>query len=173
MNYLQVQNMAHLYALQNHDPGEVAFVIDENKMMMWDEAKGWVEMSDEAKAKEFNTGITLYDVNKNLVNNLEPLSKEMIQQKDELLKMYFKNTKNNHHMLLCSDYKYYTIFTHSMLVVKDFASTILEVVEELGTIYSIDITTDGAIEFWIKPFGESSPFAFYLFPYDAGVVYYG
>ena len=36
-----------------------------------------------------------------------------------------------------------------------------------------EINEDDVIEIWIKPVGEESPLAFYLFPYENGVVYYG
>ena len=164
--------MAHLYTLQNHEPGEIAFVAKENKMMIWDEEKGWTEFAP--TDKDFNTGLTLYDVNKILINNMNPLTKEILQQKENLLNNYFKNANNNYHMLLCKDYNYYTIFAHNFLTVKpDFANAVLSIVEELGPVYSVDATGDGAIEIWIKPEGESNPYAFYLFPYDSGVVYYG
>ena len=164
--------MAHLYAIQNHEPGEIAFVTKENKMMIWDEEKGWIEFAP--TDKDFNTGLTLYDVNKNLINSMEPLTKEILQQKENLLNNYFKNANNNYHMLLCRDYNYYTLFAHNFLTVKpDFVSAVLGIVEELGPVYSVDATDDGAIEIWIKPKGENNPYAFYLFPYDSGVVYYG
>ena len=54
-----------------------------------------------------------------------------------------------------------------------FGKALITIISELGEIYSIEQLQDGAIEIWIKPFGEESPYAFYLFPYDAGVVYYG
>jgi hypothetical protein len=43
----------------------------------------------------------------------------------------------------------------------------------LGTVYSIENKDDHAIEIWIKPVEEETPYAFYLFPYENGVVYYG
>ena len=54
-----------------------------------------------------------------------------------------------------------------------FAEAVITIITELGEVYSIDCLDDGGIEIWIKPTGEESPYAFYLFPYDAGVVYYG
>ena len=77
-------------------------------------------------------------------------------------------------MLLCRDFNYYTIFNYdSMLSFPDFSSAVCTIITELGDVYSIDLLEDGAMEIWIKPTGEESPYAFYLFPYDAGVVYYG
>jgi hypothetical protein len=77
-------------------------------------------------------------------------------------------------MLLCKDYNYYTIFSYSLMPsFQTFGEAVCTIISELGSVYSIEQLEDGAIEIWIKPNGEESPYAFYLFPYDAGVVYYG
>jgi hypothetical protein len=54
-----------------------------------------------------------------------------------------------------------------------FADNVYNIINTLGSVYSVEQLIDGAVEIWIKPNGEESPYAFYLFPYDAGVVYYG
>ena len=77
-------------------------------------------------------------------------------------------------MLLCKDFNYYTIFTKDDILGSSlFAETVIMILTELGKIYSIEQLEDGAMEIWVKPKGEENPYAFYLFPYDAGVVYYG
>jgi hypothetical protein len=92
----------------------------------------------------------------------------------EMILTYFQKTENAFHMLLCKDYNYYTIFAPDDNIIADFAVEVLDIVGQLGAVYSISPTeSDNAIEIWIKPFGEDNPYAFYLFPYDAGVVYYG
>ena len=54
----------------------------------------------------------------------------------------------------------------------NLSDAVLTIAFELGDVYSVEETGDGAIEIWIKPTGEEEPYAFYLFSYDAGVVYY-
>lgn len=91
-----------------------------------------------------------------------------------LIKEYYDKANNTYHMLLCKDFSYYTIFNYdSMLSFPDFPSAVCTIITELGEVYSIELLEDGAMEIWIKPTGEENPYAFYLFPYDAGVVYYG
>ena len=86
---------------------------------------------------------------------------------------YYHKSDNSFHMLLCKDYNYYTIFAPDDIVILDFIAAVYDIIVNLGAVYSIENTEDGAIEIWIKPEGEEMPYAFYLFPYDAGVVYYG
>lgn len=86
-----------------------------------------------------------------------------------------RTSMNTHYMLLCKEYNYYTIFEcDSMLNMPTFGAAVCEIVSNIGEVYSIDLTeNEDAIEIWIKPEGKESPMAFYLFPYDSGVVYYG
>lgn len=165
-----VENMAHLHAVQNHIPGELAYVKENSKIFMWDEEHGWVEVDVENKGLDFN----LYDLNKNVINQLEPMTHNDVAMKMKGIMEYYYDTNNVYHMLLCRDFNYYTIFNHdSMLTFPDFAGAVCTIITELGDVYSIEKTEDGAMEIWIKPEGEEMPYAFYLFPYDAGVVYYG
>jgi hypothetical protein len=117
--------------------------------------------------------LNLYDLNKSVINQLEPMTPDEIIDNLNLIEEYYHKSKNNFHMLLCKDYNYYTIFAFDDIITIEFTATVYDIIISLGTIYSIENTEDGAIEIWIKPEGEEMPYAFYLFPYDAGVVYYG
>ena len=117
--------------------------------------------------------LNLYDLNKSVINQLEPMTLDEIIDKLNLIGEYYHKSDNSFHMLLCKDYNYYTIFAPDDIVILDFIASVYDIIVNLGTIYSIENTEDGAIEIWIKPEGEEMPYAFYLFPYDAGVVYYG
>ena len=168
--YLVVQNKAQLFALQNHEPGEMALCSDTNEIYCWDEKTGWSLINVEGKGLELN----LYDLNKNIIEQLNPLTTNEVSMKMGLINEYYQKANNTYHMLLCRDFNYYTIFNYdSMLTFPDFAGAVCTIITELGDVYSIELLEDGAMEIWIKPIGEESPYAFYLFPYDAGVVYYG
>lgn len=86
-----------------------------------------------------------------------------------------KASMNIHYMLLCKEYNYYTIFeSDSMLNMPTLGAAVCEIISNIGDVYSIGPTENkDAIEIWIKPEGKEDAMAFYLFPYDAGVVYYG
>ena len=117
--------------------------------------------------------LNLYDLNKSVINQLNPMTSDEIIDNLNLIEEYYHKSDNSFHMLLCKDYNYYTIFAPNDIITIEFTATVYDIIVNLGTIYSIENTEDGAIEIWIKPEGEEMPYAFYLFPYDAGVVYYG
>lgn len=117
--------------------------------------------------------LNLYDLNKSVINQLEPMTPDEIIDNLNLIEEYYHKFDNSFHMLLCKDYNYYTVFAPNDIITIEFTATVYDIIVSLGTIYSIENTEDGAIEIWIKPEGEEMPYAFYLFPYDAGVVYYG
>lgn len=132
-------------------------------------------MNQNLENKE-NSGLelNLYDLNKSIISQMTPLSISEINATREMIINYYNNSGNIYHMLLCRDYNYYTIFTHDhMKTFPDFSGAIATIITELGDVYSIEEADGGALEIWIKPDGEEMPYAFYLFPYDAGVVYYG
>ena len=116
--------------------------------------------------------LNLYDLNKNLVNQLKPLTKEEIFNKEKDFINLHKRFSNKHYMLLCKEYSYYTIFEEERIIMnKPFSDTVIEIITTLGDIYSIEPTENNdAIEIWIKPDEEEMPMVFYLFPYDTGVV---
>jgi hypothetical protein len=117
--------------------------------------------------------LNLYDLNKSVINQLNPMTPDEIIDNLNLIEEYYHKSDNSFHMLLCKDYNYYTIFAPDDIITIEFTATVYDIIVNIGTIYSIENTEDGAIEIWIKPEGEEMPYAFYLFPYDAGVVYYG
>ena len=148
----------------------MAMCVDTKEVFIWDEEKGWIQIDVLNKGLELN----LYELNKNIVDQLDPLTPDEITMKMGLIGEYYQNANNTYHMLLCKDFNYYTIFNYdSMLSFPDFPGAVCTIITELGEVYSIELLDDGAMEIWIKPAGEESPYAFYLFPYDAGVVYYG
>lgn len=123
-----------------------------------------------------NEGISLnlYDLNKSIINQLTPLTNSEIASKMDIINKLHNTAMNKHYMLLCKDYNYYTIFEcDSMLNMPTFSAAVCEIVSNIGEVFSIEPTEDGAIEIWARPDGEESALAFYLFAYDAGVVYYG
>lgn len=168
---LIVPTVAALYALQNHIEGECVYCEEDKKVYCWSEYDGWGPINFENKGVSMN----LYDLNKSIVNQLTPMTNQDIQKKIELFEELKATSMNLHYMLLCKDYNYYTIFEDdSMLNMPNFGVAVSEIITNLGKVISIDFTeTKDAIEIWIIPEGEESAFAFYLFPYDAGVVYYG
>ena len=162
----------------NLEIGTVAYSQEDQNFFMYN-GTDWdpVEINFGNEEEEINTGLTLYDLNKSIVSQLKPMTIEEIQAKEDVFKSYKEKSGNDYHMLLCKDYSYYTIFKFNMASeFKSFGEAVITIITELGDVYGIEEQNDGAIEIWIKPnYDEDveTPYAFYLFPYDAGVVYYG
>ena len=119
--------------------------------------------------------MNLYDLNKSIVNQLTPLTVNEIGAKMDLFNSFNQDCNVLHYMLLCKEFNYYTVFEFDpMTSMPTFGAAICTIISELGEVYSAEYTEDkSAIEIWIKPNGEESALAFYLFPYESGVVYYG
>ena len=136
----------------------------------------WEEVKTENKGLEMK----LYDLNKNIMSQMPPLTKKEIKNKcKEILKDYQEKTPNTYYMLLCKEYNYYTLFVNDGITVcttighDNLPATLRDIVSELGEVYSIEPTEDKyAIEIWIKPHDVEEPLAFYFFNYQQGVVYY-
>lgn len=167
-SHITVKNLSHLYTIQNHEEGEMAYVEDIKKIYTW-QSDDWQEVDVENKGLKLN----LYELNKNVISQLKPMLSQEIQKKGQtdIFEFFNATVPNTHYMLLCREFNYYTIFESSSDGEMNFVDSVLDIVKSLGPIYSID-KADGAIEFWIKPEGADEPMVFILFPYDAGVIYY-
>lgn len=134
-------------------------------------------MEEKEKETSFELG-TLYDMNKNLIQNSEKaLSQGMLNSKKEEIKNFLKKTNNEYYMLLCHERRDYTLFdlgyeiynTHKEKCQKTVDVLIDECLQNRGEIRGIDITKDKqAIEIWISI--EDDSYAYYFFPYDKGVI---
>ena len=169
--YCIVPTISALNALQNHIEGECVFCEEDNKIYSWQENDGWGPIDIENKGISLN----LYELNKTVVSQLPVMTEGDIAFKMTVIENLHNSSMNNHYMLLCKEYNYYTIFEcDSMLNMPTFGAAVCEIISNIGEVYSIDLTEDESpIEIWIKPKEEENAMAFYLFPYDAGVVYYG
>ena len=166
-----VPTLSALQALQNHTEGEYVFCEEDGKIYSWQKDDGWSPIDVQNKGISMN----LYELNKTIINQLPPLTSSEIAVRMDVIHKLHNENMNNHYMLLCKEYNYYTIFeSDTMLNIPTFGAAVCEIISNIGDVFSIDATEDGtAIEIWIKPDEQESAFVFYLFPYDAGVVYYG
>lgn len=131
-------------------------------------------MNEEKLEKEISLG-TLYDVNKNLVQNAEKeLTEGIINSKKEVVKNFISKTSNHYYMLLCNEKRDYTIFnlkdTSSKDNIYEMVNILVdECLKNRGEIRGIDITkSQDAIEIWLSI--EEEAFAYYFFPYDAAII---
>ena len=122
---------------------------------------------------ESSLGVTMYDLNKQLISQLPILDKDAIVTARKEVQQFIDETKNNYYMLLAREQNYYTLFN----IIDNPLGSHVPVVDELwgcveymGEIKAVD-RNNGAIEFWAQPTEENSePIFMMFFPYDAGVI---
>ena len=125
-------------------------------------------------------GMTLYDMNKNLMENAKSLKGKAFSNKvDKIIRPYFtdKCKDSQYFMLLSNDRRYYTVFNLCMGKyfyedkVNDITEELSSLIRELGDVLSIDKTDDNiALEIWIRAVDEEQVYCHYLFPFDNGVI---
>jgi hypothetical protein len=174
MQSIVLKTVEELHTTTNLEPGTVAYVEDDKCIKVWNGEK-WENALTDGNGVSLN----LYDLNRQLINQLDPLTEAELTACKMILIDYYKQAHNNYHMLLCKDYNYYTLFAlpnhneFNEMSAPAFADNVYNIINTLGSVYSVEQLIDGAVEIWIKPNEEEMPYAFYLFGYDRGVVYYG
>lgn len=147
--------------------GELAETSDDNKKWVYDsEAQEWKEY--EAAGVQ----MSLYDMNKQLIAQLPPM--EGIDKQKEILANFYTGFADKHFMLLCRELNYFTLFEWEPEAenADKFENLVLECVHDIGIIHDMQYVNDStAVEIWVMTPAEEMV-CMYLFPYDAGVVYY-
>ena len=118
--------------------------------------------------KEVDTGLTMYEINKNLMKEdkpLDPIAINIAVKKaaDGVLASFKK-----YWMLLCRERNDYTVFivNGSNNLEKELKETLLN----RGYLLSIDKQEDGNFEIWIRDSITEENFVYYLFDYTFGIV---
>lgn len=133
---------------------------------------------DEGFKRTVDTGLTMYDANKQIMNQLieqgeehplNPMEQAAIQKKIE---DWFNMVCDNYAMLLCHERRDYTLFSMyrnsgnknpPAMAAKEF----MALINERGTVYSIE-EEGQAWEIWIGI--DKILYVYYLFRYDEGVI---
>ena len=119
-----------------------------------------------------DASIELYELNRSIIEQQGPLSKEALPEKMILLKEFVEDTKNDFYMLYGKEIGYFTLFMKERIC--DFETidyAITECLMHVGPIHSIELTANkDAIEIWVKDTERNLQTCMYLFPYDDGIV---
>lgn len=170
MNYIQVKTKEELLNLpQKFEIGAVAQCEEPNSIFYYTD-KGWKEAEGAELKEGEGLSLGLYDFNKALVAQLPLLTKEELKKYSEELDKYYDATKAEYYMLLCHDYRYYTLLHHNPKCNEDtFGNTVIDCLNNAADIISLNYEKDQkAYEIWVRINEEI--YAFYLFEYDRGVV---
>ena len=116
----------------------------------------------------------LYDFNKSAMSQFKPMdmiafNKATLDIAQEMRKAAEENDRH-YWMLLCHERRDYTLFN---IIAAELANSIVNelrpTLSNRGTIIDIEKQEDGAYEIWVRD-NEKENFAYYLFPYDNGVI---
>ena len=149
--------------------GQTVYNESDGKVYRWDPIENWQYIPEDSNT---TFAMTAYDLNKQIIGQLQILDVEEIAKKKQMIYNFCENTQNRFYMLLCRELNYYTVFYRNPdLGVEYIADVVKECADTLGEIKVIDPTEDGmAIEIWVtNPNWEDSTHALYFFPYDGGV----
>lgn len=182
-----------LYTDEKFQDGDIVYALDTEKFYLYTEKNGWLHLSnfsedtlekiqkpqycsmeivdDGSGSPTQLSTISLYELNKQIISQLPNYGEEEIQKAKELIKQYDKDCGATYYMLLSNEMRYYTIFSCGYGdMVDTFHSSVIDCLNAIGPIKSIEKNNDGVIEIWCFSIVDEELHVFYLFPYDEGVV---
>ena len=112
--------------------------------------------------------MNLYDANKQLMENEPPMDPIMFNKKTYECAQAMIDGK--YWMLLCHERRDYTLFNRNkqILLFNSPSSELATCIKNRGLPLSIDKLSDGNFEIWIRI--QGTPYCYYLFTYDSGVI---
>lgn len=164
--------------LPDVEPGQIFWVDMDNKAYIVaekDRKKVTIKALDETAT--ISTGITIYEMNKNIVSK-EPLFDwdnvdHVDALYDRLITWFHSEVNDTFYLLYGRDMHYVTLlnFEDGVFTKKSF-ETFKDTINNVGGLISMDFnSSDGeiSIEIWVRT-ATSAAELLYLFPYDKGVV---
>ena len=112
--------------------------------------------------------MSLYEYSKQVVANEVPMDPILFNKK--MIEVSTDMVEHTYMMLLCHDRRDYTIFHIANTDKKIAAKEISQTLYNRGKTLLVDNQKDGSWEIWIRDSLTDENFAYYLFPYDDGVV---
>ena len=122
-----------------------------------------------AEKKETNIGLgSLYEANQELMKKEKEMSKsETLEAVKKTMTLF--NNGQKYFMLLCNDRRDYTVFhRNNIKIVNSPDNDLADCILNRGSLLAIDETNEGNFEIWIKI--DGTPYCYYLFPYDFGII---
>ena len=122
-----------------------------------------------------DSGMNLYDANKQLLANEKPLDPIIKSKKlHNIADMINKNTeKESFYMLLCRERNDYTLFNfRNPQTYSDFINDFNECLHNRGEVLAIDKQESGAWEIWLRDIETEEIVVYYFFDYNLGVLIY-
>lgn len=162
----KVPSLKILEKLPRPQEGEIVFCEKENQSFIYRNGC-W----GENRPVEINSGLSLYEVNRNLISQMPPV--DMSQERENILNELAEWTdgySDSYYMIYGKEISYFTVIHKSEFSSEEtIPQVVLECLENLGELYSVS-QEPGGYEFWVKTAADGLLTCLYLFPYDAGIV---
>ena len=132
----------------------------------------WVAQEiGETTSTSGEVSMSLYEMNRQLINQLPDYNEEAWDGAKEILKEYLEKHNHSYYMLYGRELSYFTVFhKEDSAEFVDLFSALKTCLDSIGGVRSFDFDGETAIEIWVKPDVASTVTCLYLFPYDDGVV---
>lgn len=116
--------------------------------------------------------VSLYDINKNIFAQLDPLTDDGLRQAHSTVYKFLGDSMedevNDYWALICWERQYVTIFHHSKFGEEELSDVFMEIIENLGDVKDVYDNGNGALEIWIT--NEIDTYCYLFFNYKVGVV---
>ncbi len=148
---------------------EYALVESEKKIYQYiTEKESWEPVKIEGDGLQ----VSLYDINKNIFAQLDPLTDDGLRQAHSTVYKFLgesmKDEVNDYWALMCWERQYITIFHHSKFGEEELSDVFMEIIENLGDVKDVYDNGNGALEVWIT--NEIDTYCYLFFNYKVGVV---
>lgn len=144
--------------------GEQVLIEDIQKIYEWSE-----EENQWAPTKVNQAGISLYELNKIACAKLPPMTQEQLTKAKENISKFITDHEDTYFFMICKELSYYTMFINDDSSNENMADIVIECLENLGILVSIEYNEDKVIEAWVRDDEGNAVIAF-MIPYDEGVV---
>ena len=142
---IKVPSLNVLNGLQNHKNGEIAYVVATDAYYRYNDDEGWVEQ---------NPGLTVYDLNKQVVNQFANFTENEIIKAKEVIKEW-KKGKGPTLLLFGKELAFINIFTKQMLAADNLEDVLIKILTNRFTgIKNIIIEDDDTLGIWVDEDGE-------------------
>lgn len=144
----------------NLEDNELIYVTNDKKYYTYHKDSDSFE--ELTKDSVINTGITAYELNKQMISQQSDLTEEQIQESKEKIIEFITNTKNQYYMLLSNELHYYTLFDVNNK--EKCAHEVIACLQDIAPLRACEYDDNGYMELW------NSNYMFAFFPYDKGVI---
>ena len=154
--------------------GYTVFLEDIKETVTYQNGEWVAQEIGETTSASGEVSMSLYEMNRQLINQLPDYNEEAWGGAEEILKEYLEKHPNSYYMMYGRELNYFTVFHKEEDA--EFANlfgAVKTCLDSVGGVRSFDFDGEAAIEIWVKPEAASTVTCLYLFPYDDGVVTFG